>query len=90
MVAKGNQSFKKLMEQGIADHIDEITEIGEIATKEYFIESSLDKMGYDIMQHKILTSVDEETSKLQYYLHAKRKDVLAKCYCICAIKGGIH
>ena len=38
------QTFAMCLKQGVADHAELIAEIGELASKEYVIEQSLDKM----------------------------------------------
>lgn len=62
MVAKGNQNFKKLQEQGIQKYVNEISEIENLATKEYTIEMSLDKMAIGITYHHVKLTTDEDTS----------------------------
>ncbi|CAK1542459.1 unnamed protein product [Leptosia nina] len=41
------QTFQMCLKQGMADHAELIAEIGELASKEYVIEQSLDKMQND-------------------------------------------
>lgn len=41
------QTFQMCLKQGVAEHGDLIAEIGELASKEYVIEQSLDKMQGD-------------------------------------------
>lgn len=38
------QTFQMCLKQGVAAHAELISEIGELASKEYVIEQSLDKM----------------------------------------------
>ncbi|ODM98022.1 Dynein heavy chain 1, axonemal [Orchesella cincta] len=53
VVEKAGQNFKKLLEHGISDHVKEITEIGDLATKEYEVEYALNRMNIGIGQHQI-------------------------------------
>ncbi|CAL8110099.1 unnamed protein product [Orchesella dallaii] len=58
VVERAGQNFKKLLEQGISEHVKEITEIGELATKEYEVEFALNKMNIGISHHQIEISFD--------------------------------
>ncbi len=61
IVAKGNQSFKKLLDQGISEHIHEIEVINDTATHELEIERSLDRMSREINSYKLTVSKDEDS-----------------------------
>lgn len=44
MTMNEKQTFQMCLKQGVAAHAELIAEIGELASKEYVIEQSLDKM----------------------------------------------
>ena len=64
MVAKGNQNFKALLDQGLGQHVAEISAIGDLATNEFAIESKMEKMLKEMDKIKLQTSVHPTTGKL--------------------------
>ncbi|CAG7831213.1 unnamed protein product [Allacma fusca] len=58
VVAKGNQNFKALLEQGIAKNVDEIASIGELATNEFAIETKMERMQRELNRLKMENIVD--------------------------------
>ena len=61
IAAKGNQSFKKLLEQGIGNYVDEIEVINTTATHELEIERALEKMQREINSYNLTVDKDDET-----------------------------
>jgi len=62
-VAKGNQNFRALLDQGMLKHVDQIAEIGNLATNEFAIENKLEKTLRELNKLKIENVVEPSSGK---------------------------